>query len=381
MSGAGSEPRTLAHVLVRLDDQAITGTLILSWAPPAGGDAPHQEPSRRSPLGADHVGIRVSAGRLIGVVLSDGSPLRRHLAAVLAASGTVSPRGLAACERRARRRGTTLEWQVSASGVATDTIRRFATIDVREWLLALMDTGGFTGRLEPGPMSADPWQEPIAIAWLTKLWRERRAERERLGAQFPGPTARFRRSGLPATELFLVRSPAQAGPPRRDQPPAPVVLPFAARLVYLWVDGRRTTTELGLATGLLDHDTRVALLELHRAGFVEHAGVAATTITPFRMLPAVLAVTLALGVGALAVARPWLPAPVKVPDQTCSVVARALGLAYRADERYPATLAPLVARGLLAERVAANAPGYAASEDGGEYTLACVALHARPPAN
>ena len=183
--------RTLAHVLVRLDDRSHTGTLRLTRD------------------GHPEVHVKVSEGRVIGVTELDGSPLRRHFRTMIAASGLVTFARLARLERRARRKNVTVEWQLVDSGISADTLRRLTTADVREWLIDLMDTGGFVGRLEHGLPIADPWQEPLAISWLTKIWRERRAERERLGLAFPPARAVFRRTNKAPTDLFAQRGATQ----------------------------------------------------------------------------------------------------------------------------------------------------------------------------
>ena len=225
----------------------------------------------------------------------------------LVESGTVAQNELLRESRRAAKGQVPLETALLQRRLVTeDVLRRFVELHIRETVFPLFSKTGITCRLEEVPPRDNPYLTPIPLGFFLKTAQKRTDAWPRLLARIPHEEIAFDK-----VDAFVPVVLGQGGglPLPDGADPAPIG--GNERVVYYYVNGRKTVRQLAYASCLGEFETYSALVRLFDLGLVEvvaEHGRGDRLRSRRRLLPG-LARIVAYGlagatVAALALARP-----------------------------------------------------------------------------
>lgn len=211
------------------------------------------------------VAIHLREGKVIHAEAAQGSEWR--LGRLLTESGTISSRKLYRMLARHRKTGRPIENLLIEHGLLTpDVLARFLDLELRETLLPLFLQQHVHCEFRDEPPEVGEFVRPMPIPFLLK-------EAEKRAEQWPV----LRRLGISREAVydktddsighFLVRgTAAEMAADDEDVTTAP--LGASERLVYYYVNGEKTVSQVAYASCLGEFETIRALALLRRRGYI-----------------------------------------------------------------------------------------------------------------
>jgi hypothetical protein len=208
--------------------------------------------------------IHIDAGKVIDVEMADGSSWK--LGDFLLESAAIAENVMDRMVLLADKRGEPLEKVLINKNIISEgLLSRFIELHIKETILPVLLQTGVKGRFLEGTPRANPYIQPIAVPFLLKT----AAARQRLW-----PALRER---IPHAEMVFARVPGY-----EDLALAPVLNPGREedenagyglthpneRLVYYFVNGKKTVHQLAYATCLGEFESASALCRLMDRGYV-----------------------------------------------------------------------------------------------------------------
>ncbi len=300
------------------------------------------------------VQIHAKEGRVTRVVPPPGSEwLLGH---ALVEGGELRERSLYRLRRKALRKKRRIEDLLVDRGlVSADVLARYLELQLRESILPLFLEHEVLAEFRGEPPAEEPHLRPVSIPYLLKEGERRAAEWAGLAAEAPPLSAVFEKTEASLAE-FLRPAEGEGGEG----------CGATERLVYYYLNGRKTLQQVAFASGLGDFETLRALHLLRRRGFVrllDRAGIGEQPDDP-GLLPGLVRFSFYLVLlGALAglfffrplvldefvtrLESPWTVLDETVAQARLTRVAAAVELFYAEQGRYPERLGELNAAGLL----------------------------------
>ncbi len=234
-------PWTFARVLQHMADREQTG--ILEVTGPDGEMRLHLQDGKIVELETMH-----QSGWKLGDFLVE--------------SETLAENELLRANEKAKKLGVPLETMLLSLGLITeDILKRFVDLHVRESVLVLFSKTGIMAHLSKAPPVANKWLVPIPIAFLIKTGSKRAEIWPTLYKRIPHDEVTFDKIDS-ATPLLLGSASLPPGPGLEK-------IGANARIVYYYVNGKKTVRQIAYATCLGEFETYLALCSLFDAGFVE----------------------------------------------------------------------------------------------------------------
>ena len=234
-------------------------------------------------------------------------------------------------------------------------LARYLELQVRESVLPLFQQGDVPGEFRGEPPDEEPYLRPLSIPYLLKEGDRRAREWPSLAIDAPPMTAVFEKTAESLQEFLRpdeIRGADSCGAPER--------------LVYYYINGRKTLQQVSFASGLGDFETLRALHVLRRRGFVrlvERVGVGEhnedTTVLSALVNFSFYLVLLGVGAGLFffrphlledAVAKleaPWAVVSDDIIEAREARMRGAIEIFYAERGRYPLNLAELTTVELL----------------------------------
>ena len=235
--GAAGSEWTFAKVLQLMDQEGRTGVLEVG-------------------SGDDTTRIHLRKGYVVGVTEKVGRG-GWVLAEYLVQSGTVSAEALVAARREADKRSTEVEeLLVERNLVSEDILKRFVDQQHAELLFPLFRRQGLAIRFIEERPTQSRFATPLPVSYVLKE-AEREAEvwptlRQRVGL----PESVYRKDGSMMAELL-----GYVEPDDDSEEPLPE-LSANSRIVYFYVNGKKTVEQVARGSGLTLYETYKAMAEL-----------------------------------------------------------------------------------------------------------------------
>jgi hypothetical protein len=245
MSSAESRERSLAKMLALVYEHEKSGVL-------------------EATIEGGMVRIHMKGGKVIDVELQDGSTWK--LGDFLLESGTVAENEMDNMVRRSHKKGLPLERVLIQRGIISESLLgRFIELHVKESLLPLLLLSNVSGRFLEGESRGNPYIQPIAVPYFIKTASARKR-------MWPGIKER-----IPSMDMVFARIEGY-----EDLALAPILHPEQSdeesesyglnnpneRLVYYFVNGKKTVRQLAYATCLGEFETMAALCRLMDRGYI-----------------------------------------------------------------------------------------------------------------
>lgn len=255
----GGDPRqkwSFARVVQLMYEQERTGILDV-----AGAD------------GEWHIHLR--DGQIVNVVPVEGR--RWLLGDVLVSTEAITEDQLMKALKRHKRTGERIgKILIELELISADVLKKYLDLQMRETLFPLFQMLGITAKFRKEP--PDPLEEasPVPIPWVLKEAQRRVREWPLLEKRVPSLSAVYAKE--PGTIREILGT--QGSGVREVDPDLPLdvqALQEAAlegeiggneRIVYYYVNGRKTVAQLALASGLGQFETTKALYRLAGRGYV-----------------------------------------------------------------------------------------------------------------
>jgi len=238
-----SEVWTFARVLQRMYERQATGILRVST--PDGEAA-----------------LSIQDGKIVGY--RDGEATIVSLTRYLVESGMVAPNELLRLEKRAEKSGQSLEQTLIDSGMLQEEVlRRFVELATRERILALFQRSGITCKLQKERPISDLWLVAMPIPYFLKTGAKRARHWPALHKRLPRPDlvldkrAIYNKTVLGAQQALLMGGEDGAAPVGGAD-----AITGNERIVYYYLNGKKTLEQLGFATCLGPFETARALARL-----------------------------------------------------------------------------------------------------------------------
>ena len=328
------------------------------------------------------VQIHVKDGKVVHAVPPPGSDwLLGH---VLVESGTVPEKKLYRLRRKHRKTGRSLEVLLIEQGSLThDVLSKYLDLQLRETIVPLFLQDEVHAEFRDEPPLVNDFVRPVPIPFLLKEAEKRKKEwpvLQRLGIR---QVAVFDKTDESIAQFL------GGGEGRLESATAEGQLGASERLVYYYVNGRKTVQQVAFASCLGDFETIRALNQLKRRGFiylVEREGKGEQHEDP-TMLPKLIAMTFYLFLSVLVAGIVLLEPPLVrqllttvsgqedvrsayIRDAYSARIRKAVDLHFTRYGEYPTVLFELGAREILpGDELAYNIEGlvYEPHEEG--YTL------------
>lgn len=210
------------------------------------------------------VRVHMKGGNVIDVELQDGSHWK--LGDFLLESGTVAENEMEKMVRRASKKELALEKVLINRGVISESLLgRFIELHVKESLLPLLLQSGVEGRFIEGESRSNPYIQPIAVPYFIKTAAARQKLWPALRERIPQTEMVFARvQGYEDLALANVLDPSK----NVDDEESFGLNNPNERLVYYFVNSKKTARQLAYATCLGEFETTAALCRLMDRGYI-----------------------------------------------------------------------------------------------------------------
>ncbi len=222
-------------------------------------------------LGPDgEVRLHLREGKVVNVETLDAD--RWMLGDFLLESETLAENQLYKVMRRAKKSQEPVEDVLVKRGLVTkDILKRFIELHVRETIFPLFRKTGITCRFDEVEPMANPWIAPIPAAYFlrnadrrTKLW-------PKLLQRIPNEDYVFDKVDTFIASILGQSGalPAQLTEEEGEEPKEMEPIGGNERIVYFYVNGKKTVRQLAYASCLGEFETYISLVKLHERGFIE----------------------------------------------------------------------------------------------------------------
>ncbi len=221
-------------------------------------------------LGPDgEVRIHLVEGKVVNVETTDASSWM--LGDFLLESETLAESQLFRAMRRAQKTKVPVEDLLVAKGwVTRDILKRFVELQVRETIFPLFRKSGITCRFEEVAPIENPWMAPIPAAYFLRNADRRGKLWPKLYQRIPNEEYVFDK-----VDAFIAAVLGDEGPkvvltdtegeaPEKIEP-----IDSNDRIVYFYVNGKKTVRQLAYASCLGEFETYISLVKLHSRGYIE----------------------------------------------------------------------------------------------------------------
>ncbi|HIN86133.1 MAG TPA: hypothetical protein EYN06_06605 [Myxococcales bacterium] len=210
------------------------------------------------------VRIHMKGGNVIDVKLQDGSNWK--LGDFLLESGTVAENEMEKMVRRADKKELALEKVLINHGIISESLLgRFIELHVKESLLPLLLQSGIEGRFIEGESQGNPYIQPIAVPYFIKTAAARQKLWPAIRERIPQSEMVFARvQGYEDLALANVLEPSK----NVDDEESFGLNNPNERLMYYFVNSKKTVRQLAYATCLGEFETAAALCRLMDRGYI-----------------------------------------------------------------------------------------------------------------
>ena len=284
-----SQPWTFARVFKRMYEKNLTGRLEVFG--PAG-----------------EITIHLREGKVVNVENTDGAAWK--LGDFLLESETLVESQLYRAMKKARKAGEPVEANLLRRKLLTeDILRRFVELEVKETIFPLFRKTGVTCQFEDVPPQDNPWLSPIPVSYFLRGAKKRVQAWPRLLKQIPDDDLVLDKVDA-YIGTILGKSEALVSVAQDASEGADTVTQIGAneRIVYYYVNGRKTVRQLAYASCLGEFETTLALTQLYDRGFIDVAqrhGQGEKLKRRRSVLPIVARTLAYLGTLALVVSLAW----------------------------------------------------------------------------
>ena len=215
--------------------------------------------------------LHLQAGKVVNLETSDAGNWR--LGDFLVESETVASNELARLVLKSEKSGKPLEQLLVDKGLVTaDILKRFVELHVRETIFPLFRKTGITCRFEELEPTANPWMSPIPAPYFLKNAGRRAELWPRLNKRIPHDEVVFDKvdayikTVLGETSSIIFTEEEGEKKPQQDTGDH---IGGNERIVYYYVNGKKTVRQLSYASCLGEFETYIALVKLFDKGFIE----------------------------------------------------------------------------------------------------------------
>lgn len=213
--------------------------------------------------------IHLQEGKVINVETTDGDVWR--LGEFLTESDTVAQNELVRITRKARKSGRTVEMELLARRRLTeDILKRFVELDMRETIFPLFMKTGITCKFTDTEPTASMWAAPIPVAFFLKQAQKRSKAWPLLHKRIPHDDLVFNKvEAYVPIVLGQIEGLVVSEDEETREAAAQDHIGGNERIVYYYINGKKTVRQLAYASCLGEFETYEALVKLFEGGYVE----------------------------------------------------------------------------------------------------------------